>query len=170
MDPVTISTAAVAFLSPYLVEGGKAVAKKAGETLWSALQKRFKGKPVPETALKDLKDDPKDLDNQAALRKELRKELKADADFLAQIAKLLEDAVAPVPPPWGQGRSRPAPAAWPWAGTWEAASPPAAGTSPAIPTTTRIERRGDPCKMRNTLAGATMVVLIGYRSCLGGKR
>jgi hypothetical protein len=94
MDPVTISTAVVAFLSPYLVEGGKAVAKKAGEALWSAMQKRFAGKPVPETALKDLKDDPEDPDNQAALRKELRKELKADAKFLAQIAKLLEDAKA----------------------------------------------------------------------------
>lgn len=94
MDPATIATTAVAFLSPYLVEGGKVVAKKAGESLWAALERRFKDKPVPETALKDLKADPQDPDNQAALRKELKKALTADADFLAAVGKLLEQAEA----------------------------------------------------------------------------
>ena len=92
MDPVTIATAAVAFLSPYLLEGGKAAAKKAGESLWAALERRFKDKPVPETALKDLQADPKDPDNQAALRKELKKALTADADFMAAVTRLLEQA------------------------------------------------------------------------------
>ncbi|OQY20879.1 MAG: hypothetical protein B6I35_09760 [Anaerolineaceae bacterium 4572_32.2] len=94
MDPVTIATAAVAFLSPYLLEGGKAAAKKAGESLIAALERRFKDKPVPETALKDLQADPQDPDNQAALRKELKKSLAADADFMAAVTRLLEQAEA----------------------------------------------------------------------------
>ena len=94
MDPVTIATAAVAFLSPYLLEGGKAAAKKAGESLWAALERRFKDKPVPETALKDLQADPQDPDNQAALRKELKKALTTDADFMAAVTRLLEQAEA----------------------------------------------------------------------------
>jgi len=97
MDPVTIATGVVAFLSPYLVEAGKSAAKKGGEALMAALERRFKDKPVPETALKDLKTDPQDPDNQAALRKELKKSLAADADFLAELAKLLEEAKAEAP-------------------------------------------------------------------------
>lgn len=94
MDPVTISTAVVAFLSPYLVEGGKAAAKKAGEALWSALRKRFEGKPAAKEAMDDMQKAPQDQDAQAVLRVQLKKALAEDADFLAQIAKLLEEAQA----------------------------------------------------------------------------
>jgi hypothetical protein len=98
MDPGTIAAGVVAFLSPYLVEAGKSAAKKGGEALMTALERRFKDKPVPETALEDLKADPQDPDNQAALRKELKKSLAADADFLAELAKLLEEAQVEAPP------------------------------------------------------------------------
>jgi hypothetical protein len=97
VDPVTIATAVVAFLSPYLAEAGRAAAKKGGEVLMAALERRFKDKPVPETALKDMQTDPQDPDNQASLRKELKKVLAADADFLAELAGLLEDAKAEAP-------------------------------------------------------------------------
>ena len=97
MDPAAIAKATVAFLAPYLAEGGKAVAKKAGEALWAALEHRFKGQPVPRTALEDLKSGPQDPDNQAALRKELGKALAADPQFLAQVARLLEQAETETP-------------------------------------------------------------------------
>ncbi|HQE98898.1 MAG TPA: hypothetical protein PLG06_04085, partial [Anaerolineae bacterium] len=73
MDPITVATGVLTVLTPFLVEGGKAAARKAGETLWAALEKRFKGNPAAETALVDLKATPEDADNQAALRKEIRK-------------------------------------------------------------------------------------------------
>jgi hypothetical protein len=97
MDPVTIATSVVAFLAPYLAEGGKAVAKKGGEALWAALQRRFKGKPAAEEALRDVKAAPQHADAQAALRLQLRKALSADPEFLAELAQLLEEAHAGAP-------------------------------------------------------------------------
>jgi len=100
MDPRTaeIAAAVVAFLSPYLAEGGKAAAKKAGEALMAALERRFKGKPAAEEALQDVKAAPQDTDAQAALRLQLEKSLAADADFLAELTRLLERAEAETPP------------------------------------------------------------------------
>ena len=92
MDPIQIATAVLTVLAPFLVEGGKAAAKKAGESLWNALEKRFQGRPAAETALVDLKQEPQDPDNQAALRKEVRKLVQADAGFRAEILDLLKAA------------------------------------------------------------------------------
>ncbi|MCD6344367.1 MAG: hypothetical protein J7M17_02005 [Anaerolineae bacterium] len=97
MDPLQIATAVLTVLAPFLMEGGQATAKKAGESLWSALEKRFQGRPAAETALVDLKQEPQDLDNQAALCKEVRKLVKADAGFRAEILDLLKAAEAASP-------------------------------------------------------------------------
>jgi len=97
MDAATIATAVVAFLSPYLVEGGKAVAKKAGEALFATLEPRFKNKPAAQEALSDMKNNPQNSDFQAALRVQLGKALAADAEFLAEMARLLEEAQAEGP-------------------------------------------------------------------------
>jgi len=50
-----MATGVLTVLTPLLVEGGKAAARKAGEALRVALEKRFKGNPAAETALVDLK-------------------------------------------------------------------------------------------------------------------
>jgi len=97
MDPITVATGVLTVLTPFLVEGGKAAARKAGEALWAALEKRFKGNPAAETALVDLKATPEDADNQAALRKEIRKLAEADAAFKAELEKLLAAAEAEAP-------------------------------------------------------------------------
>ena len=97
MDPVSIATAVVAFLAPYLAEGGKAAAKKVGEKIVDALERHFQGQVVPETALTDMKDEPQDPDNQASLRKEIKKALKRDADFQAELTGLLEEAQKAAP-------------------------------------------------------------------------
>ena len=94
MDPVSVAMAVVAFLSPYLAEGGKAAAKKGGEALVSTLERRFKGKPAAEEALQDVKAAPQDADAQAALRLQLKKALAADAGFMAAVVRLLEQAEA----------------------------------------------------------------------------
>jgi hypothetical protein len=97
MDPASISAAVVAFLAPYLAEGGKAAAKKVGEKIVDALERRFQGQIVPETALADMKDEPQDPDNQASLRKEIKKALRSDADFQAELTSLLEEAEEKAP-------------------------------------------------------------------------
>ena len=97
MDPITVATGVLTVLTPFLVEGGKAVARKAGEALWATLERRFKGNPAAETALVDLKAAPEDADNQAALRKEIRKLAEADAAFQAELERLLAAAEAEAP-------------------------------------------------------------------------
>ena len=97
MDPASIATTAVTFLAPYLAEGGKAAAKKIGEALVAALERRFKGKPAAEEAMSDMKATPQDLDIQAALRHQLKKALAADPEFLAELARLLGEAETEVP-------------------------------------------------------------------------
>lgn len=97
MDPITVATGVLTVLTPFLVEGGKAAAKKAGEALWATLERRFKDNPAAETALVDLKAAPEDADNQAALRKEIRKLAEADAAFQAELERLLAAAEAEAP-------------------------------------------------------------------------
>jgi hypothetical protein len=99
MDPLTLATTAVGFLSPYLVKAGEKAAEKIGEKLpetvgkvWNAITARFKGKPAAEEAVKDLVTMPDDEDNQAAFRKELRKVLEAEPAFAAEFARLLTTA------------------------------------------------------------------------------
>jgi hypothetical protein len=97
MNLAAIATAVVAFLSPYLAEGGKAAAKKVGEKLVAAIEQCFSGKPAAEEALEDVKNDPQDEDFQAALRVQLKKAMKKDETFAAELAELLEEAKAAAP-------------------------------------------------------------------------
>lgn len=97
MDPVSIATAVVAFLAPYLAEGGKAAARKIGEKMVDALERRFQGKVVAETALKDMKEEPQDPDNQAALRKEIKRVLREDSSFQSELTSLLKEAQETAP-------------------------------------------------------------------------
>ncbi|MBI3241961.1 MAG: hypothetical protein HYZ49_06675 [Chloroflexi bacterium] len=97
MDPTTLAAAATALLAPYVAKAGEKLAEKVGEKLpdqmgklWAAIADKFKGKPAAEEAAKDLAANPKDEDNQAAFRKELRKVLEADTGFVAELEKLLK--------------------------------------------------------------------------------
>ncbi len=101
MDPTALATAATALLAPYVAKAGEKLAEKVGEKLpeqmgklWTAIAARFKGKPAAEEAAKDLAAKPDDEDNQAAFRKELKKLLADDADFVNELAKLLQAAQA----------------------------------------------------------------------------
>ena len=90
MDPVSIASAVVTFLIPFLAEGGKAAAKKGGEALIGALERRFKDKPAAQEALDDVKKEPQDEDLQAVLRVQLKKMLAADEAFRAELTQLVE--------------------------------------------------------------------------------
>lgn len=108
LDPASITlltTTAIKFLVPYFEEAAKGFAKEAGGELgktsssalaehgthlFDTLKAKFQGKPAAETALVDLSKEPKDEDNQAAVRKEIKKAIEADPDFAIELQKLLE--------------------------------------------------------------------------------
>jgi hypothetical protein len=99
MDPATLATAVLAVLTPYFVKAGEKLAEnvigslpeQAGK-LWTALVKKFKGKPAAEEAMADLAKKPDDEDNQAAVRKQIKKAIEEEPDLLPALAELLENA------------------------------------------------------------------------------
>jgi hypothetical protein len=92
MEPATLAAAAVALLSPYLVEGAKEFAQKVGgaafagvETLCGLVREKLAG---PVAALEAA---PADEDERALLRIQLKKALAADPDFAARLRALVDD-------------------------------------------------------------------------------
>jgi len=62
MEPLTIATTAVVFLSPYLVKAGEKAAEEVGKKLpedaarvWNAIMTKFRGNLVAEAAVKGLR-------------------------------------------------------------------------------------------------------------------
>ena len=99
MDPVTLASAAVALVAPYLAEGGKELAKKvggeAGErivNLYDKVKAKLTGGGAE--ALADLEKQPEDADSQAVLRVQLKKALEADPAFRAELVTLIEEIKA----------------------------------------------------------------------------
>jgi hypothetical protein len=99
MEPLTIATTAVAFLSPYLVIAGESAAEEVGKKLpeaaarvWNAIMTRFRGNAVAEAAVKDLAEQPGDQLNQSTFANQLRKVLDAEPAFATELARLLEEA------------------------------------------------------------------------------
>jgi len=90
MDPATIATAVVTSLIPFLVEGGKAAAKKGGEALIGVLERRLKNKPAAQEALDDVKKAPQNEDFQTVLRVQMEKILAADEALRAELTQLLQ--------------------------------------------------------------------------------
>ena len=99
MDPVALAGSAVALVAPYLAEGGKELAKTIGSEASERIVKLYEKVKAKLTgggaqALADLKKQPKDADNQAALRVQLKKALEADPAFRAELATLVEEIKA----------------------------------------------------------------------------
>jgi hypothetical protein len=99
MDPATLAATILAVLTPYLVKAGGKLAEEVGENLpenagklWAALAKKFKGKPAAEEAITDLAKKPDDEDNQAAVRKQIKKAVEEEPGLLSMLADLLENA------------------------------------------------------------------------------
>jgi hypothetical protein len=100
MDPVSaLASAAVAFLSPYLVNAGEKTAERIGEKLpdaagkmWQAIIGKFKGRPAAEEAVRDLAAQPEEEDYLAAFRKELQKTLGEDPAFAFELRELLQQS------------------------------------------------------------------------------
>ncbi len=104
MDITTMAasiTAALVPAMPYLVKGGEKLAEMAAEqlggaafdqarALWERLRGPMEASPAANEAARDLAEEPDDDDTQAALRRQIKKMLGADAELMQQIAVLLE--------------------------------------------------------------------------------
>ena len=91
MDPLNLATAAVAFVAPYLVEGGKEATKTAAKDVYTWLKGRLTGRAAD--ALADLEQKPDSSDNQADLRKQLAKALQADPTLASELEAMLPESV-----------------------------------------------------------------------------
>ena len=103
MEPLTIATTAVAFLSPYLApylaKTGEKAAEEVGKKLpeaaagvWNAIMTKFRGHVVAEAAVQDLVEQPGDQLNQSTFTNQRRKVLDAEPAFATELAYLLEEA------------------------------------------------------------------------------
>src|SRR6266511_4759996 len=98
MDPITsLAATAVVALAPYLAETSKEFDKQTGKaatskigSLYQALKTRFKNKPAAKEALADLEANPGNEDAQAALRRQLTKQMNADPTLTDTLRKLLD--------------------------------------------------------------------------------
>jgi hypothetical protein len=97
MDPVTLATAAVSFVTPYLLNLGKEAAKSAagesGKSVWAWIKGKLIS-PAGAEAVSDAERDPKDPTNAQALQVALTKALKADPDAATALADLLKKSGA----------------------------------------------------------------------------
>jgi hypothetical protein len=95
MDPSTLATTATAVALPYLADLGKEVAKSAaggvGKTVWEWVKSKLTS-PAGKEAVEDLEKNSEEGDNRRAVEAALSKFLKSDANALADLAKLLEQA------------------------------------------------------------------------------
>jgi hypothetical protein len=103
MDPATLATSITALLVPFLTKAGASVADEAIKRLpeavgglWKAVAERFKAKPGAEVAANDLTADAADLDNQELFELQLKKLLKEDPGFAAEVSGLFDKAQASV--------------------------------------------------------------------------
>jgi hypothetical protein len=100
IDPASISmlaASAVALLSPFLKKAADKGAEKLGESAAGTLFEKLKlslKTPAGQEALSDLAKQPDDTDNQAGLRKEIRKAAEQDPEFAQLLHGLLSEAGA----------------------------------------------------------------------------
>lgn len=92
IDIVQLSASVVGALVTLLIKATEKGVEKAGEhvsgTLFDALKKRLSPSEA-KAALDDLASDPRDLDAQAALRRQIRKALETDPKLAAELQTFL---------------------------------------------------------------------------------
>ena len=97
MIDAALAASAVAMLTPYVARGGEALAEKLGEEVGSRLAQLWdavKAKLGAAGAAKDVANfegAPEDEDNQAGLRKELKKVLADDPAFQETLSALVAE-------------------------------------------------------------------------------
>jgi hypothetical protein len=99
MDPVTIATAAVSLLVPYLNTAANKAAEVLGEKsvalahqLFGFLRTKFRDDTSMLGAIEDLSEAPQDSDRQIVVRRLLAKAMQQDAQLTEEISKLVGGA------------------------------------------------------------------------------
>ena len=99
MDSLTLASAAVAVLLPYLAKAGEGAAAKIGEetgsTLFGWMRTKLSGRG--QEALDDLVANPGSEENQADLRKQLAKALETDPALTTELSAMLPTASKSAP-------------------------------------------------------------------------
>ena len=95
LDIAALATSAVAALTPLLSQALEQGAAAAGESAVNHVLDLFKTRVLPsgaEQALEDLRAAPQDEDNQADLRKQLKKALADNPALVSELADWLKQA------------------------------------------------------------------------------
>lgn len=88
MEPLTIVTAAISFLTPFIKTLGDTAAQKAGERLFEQLANRFKDDPQIQDTLSDTRHDSSRI---AELEQLLIHQVQADANFHQWLVDRLDE-------------------------------------------------------------------------------
>jgi HEAT repeat protein len=93
MDPATLAAAALAAVTPYLLDAAKDAAKQAaadaGKAVWDWIKGKLTGEAGKE-AVADLEEAPAAPENALALQAALTKVLKKEPEAVAALAELLK--------------------------------------------------------------------------------
>jgi hypothetical protein len=94
-DCLALANQVVNWLAHYVTNGmGKVIEGATASvlhTLWSTIKIKLIS-PAAKEVLQDFEQRPDDIDNQAALRKQIKKAIESDFDFAAQISDLITKA------------------------------------------------------------------------------
>lgn len=89
MDPVTVATAFVGFLSPIIAKGVEEVAKSALGDLYAEIKKKLSKKPEGEKAINQFEHDP--AQGAEVFQIALIEQLKADRELMHSLAETLQN-------------------------------------------------------------------------------
>jgi 2-keto-4-pentenoate hydratase len=90
MDPVTLATAAVSLVAPYLIDFAKDETESAGKSVWAWIKGKLTS-PAGAEAVADVETAPDKPENAQALQAALTKALTKDPAAATALAKLLSE-------------------------------------------------------------------------------
>jgi hypothetical protein len=90
MDPITLSTAALAIATPYLVKGGESLIGEVAKDLWSKIKEVFATR-AEEDVLKQYIQEPSNLKNQAKVEYVLESEMKNKQTLMNEFSILINE-------------------------------------------------------------------------------
>ena len=94
MEPMTLITAALSMLAPYLVKSGEKIAEEMGCSLWKWLKSKFDGKA-------NLPENPTEEDK-TEIQKHLMAAVVTDAIFVKELEEKINEIIKSKPVDGGQ--------------------------------------------------------------------